>query len=320
MPNYASVVVGVIKELIGVAAAFVPPPKLDEKTILTDLEAAEINTERIKLVRVLLDEVKDDVKCPSCKAHVEKAEEEVSWLEKEVPRIERVTALRENLKNLLEEAQKEMSAGGAGFEPESLEPLLEEKQQKETLVPTVPVAVPHKEKSKETTKTMEPSKPKETTKTMEPSKPVSGRTYEGQTDSGYCIECTEGHLMKAATEMRHAVDRYRTAGSMTDGVVEKVRVALQEVVGIDEDIANLKNAPDNVKAELREILDKSRWLRKEFGISARGLTIGEGGMKDLEDLRQAIFDMQTKTYQVAKHCPICLKKVKVLNPEPITNS
>jgi len=77
--------------------------------------------------------------------------------------------------------------------------------------------------------------------------------WEGQTDSGYCIECTEGHLLKAATEMRHAVDRYRTAGSMTDGVTEKVRVAMQEVVGIDEDIANLKMAPENVKAELGEI-------------------------------------------------------------------
>jgi len=46
--------------------------------------------------------------------------------------------------------------------------------------------------------------------------------------------------------------------------------------------------------------DKSRWVRKEFGVSDGGLTIGEGNMKDL---RQSIFDMQAKTYQIAKKCP-----------------
>ena len=57
--------------------------------------------------------MKSDVKCSSCRAHADKTEEEVNWLEMAVPRIERVSTLRENLKNLLEEAQKEMSNSDA---------------------------------------------------------------------------------------------------------------------------------------------------------------------------------------------------------------
>lgn len=135
-------------------------------------------------------------------------------------------------------------------------------------------------------------------------KPETGKTFEGQSDEAYCLECVEGHTMNALTEMRHAIDRFRTAGKMTDGVTEKVRVAISEIQGIKEDIKNTKNASSDVKKGLDEMLDEARWVRKEFGISG-GLTRGVGSMEDLEELRERIVAMNLKAYELVEQCPSC---------------
>jgi len=142
-------------------------------------------------------------------------------------------------------------------------------------------------------------------------KPQSGRTYSGQTDEGLCFECIEGHTMMGQTEMRHAIDRYRTAGEMTVGVTEKVRVAIREIEGIVEDARSTKSADIKIQRGLNEILEETRWIRKEFGVSGRGLTNGEGSMEDLIELRERIDAMQVKAYNLAKDCPTCKKYKKV---------
>lgn len=146
-------------------------------------------------------------------------------------------------------------------------------------------------------------------------KPVSGRTFEGQSSESYCLECVEGHTMIALTEMRHALDRYRTAGEMTPGVTEKIRVAIEEMQGIVEDVKDLGNANPEVRRGLEEILDDVRWIRKEYGMAGKGLTRGYGEKRDLEDLRNKIFKIQNKAYILAEQCPTCnigglLKRVK----------
>lgn len=142
-------------------------------------------------------------------------------------------------------------------------------------------------------------------------RPQSGRTFAGQTDEAYCLECIEGHTMMGQTEMRHAIDRYRSAGEMTEGVTEKVRVAIRELEGIIEDARNTKGADIKVQRGINEILEQTRWIRKEFGVSGRGLTNGEGSMQDLEELRERIDAMQLKAYNLAKDCPTCRKYKKV---------
>lgn len=146
-----------------------------------------------------------------------------------------------------------------------------------------------------------PSSPKKSDQTN----PESGRTFEGQSDVAYCLECVEGHTMGGLTEMRHAIDRYRTAGKMTTGVTEKVRVAIGELLGINEDVRNTKDASPEVKKGLEEILNEVRWIRKEYGMSGKGLTRGYGNLEDLEELRNRIFILQNKAYSLVEKCPTC---------------
>ncbi|OYD16927.1 hypothetical protein CH330_01275 [candidate division WOR-3 bacterium JGI_Cruoil_03_51_56] len=150
----------------------------------------------------------------------------------------------------------------------------------------------------------EPSHPS-TGKEGEVGKPTSGKTYAGQSNESYCLECIEGHTMLASTEMRHATDRYRTAGKMTPGVTEKVRVAIAEIAGIVEDARNTEGAAPEVKQGINEILDEVRWIRKEYGLSGRGLTTGHGTEKDLVELKSRVQAIQNKAYDLVSECPTC---------------
>lgn len=140
-------------------------------------------------------------------------------------------------------------------------------------------------------------------------KPKTGKTFQGQTDEAYCLECLEGHIMNAKTELRHAIDRFRTSKEMSPGVVEKVRVAIQELQGINEDVKNTLDADPQIKKGLDDILNEVRWIRKEFGVSGRGLTRGLGTQKDLEELRDRVDKLQEVSYDLADDCPSCSEAV-----------
>jgi hypothetical protein len=126
---------------------------------------------------------------------------------------------------------------------------------------------------------------------------------------GILHNCVEGHTMKSMTELRHAIDRFRTAGEINEGVAQKVRVAIGELMGIDEDVKNVESAPAEVKEGLTKILDRARWIRKEYGVGGKGLTAGLGELKDLEALRNEVGDLQVEAYQLIKKCPMCLRKL-----------
>jgi hypothetical protein len=279
--DFQALTVEVLREVIGVATTLWPRPSPEPIRLLSESEEAGLNEDRLVLVRKLLDEVKSDTKCPSCLEHVNKAQEEVTLLEKQMPTIERVARLRENLQKLLEEAKSEL-------------PISEEAMGS--------VIVP----SKELTPTLALEK---TVGVATLSRPESGRTYAGQTTEAYCAECIEGHTMKSLTEMRHAIDRYRTSGEMSEGVLEKTRVAIGELLGIDEDVKDPKNVSPEIKEDLNRILDKARWIRKEYGVGGKGVTAGMGGLKELEELRNEIGSLQIASYALVKKCPTCLRKI-----------
>lgn len=136
-------------------------------------------------------------------------------------------------------------------------------------------------------------------------KPESGRTFPEQSTESYCLECIEGHTMMASTEMRHALDRYRTAKKMTPGVTEKVRVAIAELQGIVEDARSTKEVSPEIKQGINEILDEVRWIRKEYGLAEKGLTVGRGSGKDLQELKSRIGKIQEKAYGLVEECPTC---------------
>lgn len=128
---------------------------------------------------------------------------------------------------------------------------------------------------------------------------------------GSLHNCVEGHTMAALTELRHAIDRYRTAGKMTEGVAEKARIALAELQGISADVQTVEKAPPEVKAGLNAIVDDARWIRKEYGVSGKGLTVGLGTLQDLEELRDRVSKLQEKAYGLVDDCPSCGQAVGV---------
>lgn len=164
-----------------------------------------------------------------------------------------------------------------------------------------------------TTEKPEPTQQADTLPQIQTEKPDSGRSFQGQSNESYCLECIEGHTMMSSTEMRHAIDRFRSAGKMTEGVAEKVRVAIAELQGIEEDARNISDASPDVKAGINEILNDVRWIRKEYGLSGKGLTTGQGELADLENLRNQIFALQTKAYALVKKCPTCKKISNAVN-------
>lgn len=115
-----------VEEALGLATLLIPEPKTEPIRITTDVEAAELNTERIKVIKKLLGEVKQDTACPKCLVHVEAAEKEVSWLEEQVPQYERIARLRQNLRQLLDEVKEGLplltEQQMAGLKPEATEP------------------------------------------------------------------------------------------------------------------------------------------------------------------------------------------------------
>lgn len=299
MPDYSTVAVSVVKELIGIAASFIPPPKFQDKPLLTESEAAAINSDRIKLVRVLLEEVKSDVKCPSCIAHVDKSLDDVAWLEKEVPRIERVTALRENLKNLLEEAQKEMRISEAvGFEPsiEPLEPLLEEK---------------HTEKSKETSVSAL-SSAISAKKVIEP--PGATKPTEVAKVKSACVPCAIGHYATSAKLLAEAT-RFKADGLESPQVQDDIAEAIAEqnaLERIDLTPAKIEKLPPWEKDLASDALVKSRELRHKLE-----------SVKDMEQVEviaaetENYFKGLNRSWLSTKAAKI--KEKKVLNSQTTTN-
>ena len=293
MPDYSSLTIAVIKEAIGIASTFIPKPKYEDKPLLTESEAAAVNTDRIKLVRVLLEEVKQDVKCSSCKAHVDSSLEEIGWLEKEVPRIERVTALRENLKNLLEESQKEMNANtdlNLGI-TEPLEPLLEEKQTKKTIVPAIVPQV---------------IKPMEVTKT-ETSKVKSA-----------CVPCAIRHFTTSAKLLAEAV-RFKADGLVSPQVMDDIAESIAEqnaLERIDLTPAKIQKLPEWEKEMASTALSKSRELRHKLE-TVKDMDQLEAIAAETEDFYK-VLNREWLIKRIEK--PEKKPEVKVLNPETTTNS
>jgi len=103
--DYHKIVLPFVEEALGLVTLLIPEPKAEPVRVLTDVEAAELNTERIRVIKKLLTEVKQETACPRCLEHVKKAEEEVDWLEKQVPQYERIARLRQSLRQLLDEVK-----------------------------------------------------------------------------------------------------------------------------------------------------------------------------------------------------------------------
>lgn len=125
-------------------------------------------------------------------------------------------------------------------------------------------------------------------------------SYEGQTEVDYCIECAVKHGQTAKVLLREAIQRAMAASPDDPGVIEKVRGAVEELVGMEDDTETVKN--DRVA-----LLNKmARSLRKY--IYAKGAEIGKATLDDLKTIKEMtdkLVDAVYKVRQIESECIAC---------------
>lgn len=103
--DYHRIVLPFVEEAFGLATLLIPEPKAEPTPVLTDVEAAELNTERIKLVKKLVLEMRQETACPRCAKKIESLLPTINELETEIPSYEKIARLRQNLRQLLDEVK-----------------------------------------------------------------------------------------------------------------------------------------------------------------------------------------------------------------------
>jgi len=106
--DYHKIVLPFVEEAIGLATLLIPEPKLESVRITSDVEAAELNTERIKLVKKLVLEMREDTACPKCAKKIESLLPTINELEVEIPSFEKIARLRQNLRELLDQIKTDL--------------------------------------------------------------------------------------------------------------------------------------------------------------------------------------------------------------------
>ena len=121
-------------------------------------------------------------------------------------------------------------------------------------------------------------------------KPHAHLSYEGQSNVDYCVECLTKHGQTAKVLMREALQRAKAELPSDPGVLEKVRGAVEELVGFEDD-------SDTVKSEKVSTLNSlSRTLRKF--IYAKRAEIGDASLEDLREIKDMVDKLVDATYDV----------------------
>jgi len=122
-------------------------------------------------------------------------------------------------------------------------------------------------------------------------KPKSGHlSYEGQSKVDYCLECCEKHGQTAKVLLREAIQRAEADSPSSPGVMEKVRGAVEELVGFEDDSDTVKNE------RVATLNSLSRTLRKF--IYAKKAEIGGANLKDLREIKDMTDKLVDAVYQV----------------------
>lgn len=136
--------------------------------------------------------------------------------------------------------------------------------------------------------------------------PVEGRVYgaeaksfEGQSDLKYCIECAVKHSQTAKIAMKEAIQRAYAGDPGLEGVQEKVRVVVEELCGLDIDTETVDNEMVTTLNTL------GRELRKF--IYTTGAEMGRASREQLEEIKGMVDQLVEASYTVraAEECPAC---------------
>ncbi|MEM1820359.1 MAG: hypothetical protein QXU64_02075 [Thermofilaceae archaeon] len=134
-------------------------------------------------------------------------------------------------------------------------------------------------------------------------------SYPGQTPTDYCLECLERHFLKAHALLEEAERFSLKHGRITPEAREKIRRAMEEIVGAEDD---LRVVPED--REIAGLLDEIKIMQRDLRkwAWARGLTTVSESIEDLRELKRRVEELVKKTYEAAEiyrrkygTCPAC---------------
>lgn len=139
-------------------------------------------------------------------------------------------------------------------------------------------------------------KPKPTPK---PERSHSHEPYTGSLD--YCVECAVKHSQTAKVLMREALQRASAGSPADEGVQEKVRGAVEELSGLEDDTDTIGRDPDAER--VRNLNTAARTLRKY--VYATRAEIGEASFDTLKEIKGMVDQLVDACYSVRKSCVAC---------------
>lgn len=128
---------------------------------------------------------------------------------------------------------------------------------------------------------------------------AEAKSYTGQTDVDYCVECAVKHSQTAKVLAREALQRASSGSPGDRGVQEKVRGVVEELCGLEDDTTTVGH--ERVTA----LNTLARELRKY--IYTTGAEVGGAGMQELEEVKAMVDRLVEASYTVraAEECPAC---------------
>ena len=128
---------------------------------------------------------------------------------------------------------------------------------------------------------------------------AEAKSYAGQSDIDYCIECAVKHGQTAQVLMREAVQRAEVSGPEAPGVKEKVRGVTAELTGVEHDTDTVGDP------SVMALNTMARGVRKFIYTS--GAEIGRASKEDLNEAKTLIGKLVEAAYMAreAVDCPTC---------------
>lgn len=133
------------------------------------------------------------------------------------------------------------------------------------------------------------------------------KSFEGQSDVDYCLECCNKHSQTASMLMTEALQRAESGGPGLPGVQEKVRAAVREITGFEDDTETVHNHA------VMELNTMARALRKH--IYSTKAEIGQASLEDLQGMKELVDNLVEASYLTREaeegDCPECREAVGV---------
>jgi DNA-directed RNA polymerase subunit F len=128
---------------------------------------------------------------------------------------------------------------------------------------------------------------------------AEAKSFKGQSDIGYCIECSLKHSQTAKVLMREALQRAEAGKPRDPGVQEKVRGVVEELCGLEDDTMT-------VSSEMVSALNTSARELRKF-IYTKGAEMGKASLEDLKEIKGMVDQLVEASYTVraAEECPQC---------------